>query len=164
MRKAEIDFPTFTLGELIFSKNDDEACEKEEFILDLDKRMFLSRSFYFHKENVDEKIRFRYKLSGCLIDPNRFRFRKVVRILALVLTFIRKRSKEIDGVLYYVGRIPPDYGFDGYPELCEAVIDLCRTTFCVPVMDQWSPVAISIAMEIHWYHPDVQHCGIEAKV
>ena len=29
-------------------------------------------------------------------------------------------------------------------------------------MDQWSPVAISIAMKIHWYHPDVQHCGIEA--
>ena len=71
-------------------------------------------------------------------------------------------SKGIGGVLYYVGRIPPDYGFYGYPELCEAAIDLCRTTFCVPVMDQWSPVAISIAMEIHRYHPDFQHCGIEA--
>ena len=98
MSKAEIDFPTFTLDELIFSKNDAEECEKEEFILYLDKRMFLSRSFYFHKENVDEKIRFRYKLSGYLIDPNRFRFRKVVRILALVLTFIRKISQNIDKI------------------------------------------------------------------
>ena len=58
----------------------------------------------------------------------------------------------------------------GYPQImdlmvilsCVKQIDLCRTTFCVPVMDQWSPVAISIAMEIYWYHPDVQHCGIEA--
>ena len=33
--------------------------------------------------------------------------------------------------------------------------------FCVPVMDQYSPVAISIAMEIHWHHPDVKHSGIE---
>ena len=67
---------------MIFSKNDAEE----------------SRSFYFRKENVDEKIRFRYKLSGYLINPNRFRFRKVVRILALVLTFIRKISKNIDKI------------------------------------------------------------------
>ena len=28
-------------------------------------------------------------------------------------------------------------------------------------MDQYSPVAISIAMEIHWHHLDVKHSGIE---
>ena len=75
-------------------------------------------------------------------------------------------SKEVDEVLCYVGRIPPppppNYEFDGYPKLCVAAIDLCQTTFCVPVMDQCSPVAISIAMEVHWYHPDVQHRGLEA--
>ena len=71
-------------------------------------------------------------------------------------------SNEVDEVLYYVGRIPPNYEFDGYPELCVAAIDLRQTTFCVPVMDQYSPVAISIAMEVHWYHPDVQHRGLEA--
>ena len=248
MRKPEDGFPTFTLDELKLSKNDVEESEKEKFVLDLNERMFLARSFYFHKENVDKDIRSRYQFSDYLIDPNRFRFRKVLRILALVFTFIKNMaknvdrirnhrifhhkypgelaknlkpegdkyilttgnlknmgsgvckggkvielsndmlksamyyfsyksslevkhfmknekyvniSKEIDEVLYYVGRIPPDYVFDGYPELCEAAIDLCRTTFCVPVMDQCSPVAISIAMEIHWYHPDVQHRGIE---
>ena len=65
-------------------------------------------------------------------------------------------------MLYYTGRIPSNYSFDGYPELCEAAIDLCRTTFCVPVMDQY--VAISIVMEIHWYHPDVKHSGIEPRL
>lgn len=54
-------------------------------------------------------------------------------------------SKEIDNVLYYSGRIPSDYALQGYPELCDAAIDLSRTTFCVPVMDQYSPVAFAIA-------------------
>ena len=71
-------------------------------------------------------------------------------------------TKDIDGVLYYSGRILENYKFDGYPGLCEAAIDLCRTSFCVPVMDQYSPVAIAIALEIHWCHPDVRHKGVDA--
>ena len=43
-------------------------------------------------------------------------------------------TKDIDGVLYYSGRILENYKFDGYPGLCEAAIDLCRTSFCVPVI------------------------------
>ena len=171
--------------------------------------------------------------SNFLIDPNKFRFRKVIRVFALVLKFVWKISKvipkvreniifkhvppggladilkfssdryivttclkannvgvkvielsehmlrssmtyfslksskevkhflsktkyqnitkEIDGMFYYSGRILEDYKFDGYPELCEAAIDLCSTSFCVPVMDQYSPVAISIALKVHWY-------------
>ena len=58
-------------------------------------------------------------------------------------------TKEIDGILYYSGRILEDYKFDGYPELFETAIDLCRSSFCVPVMEQYSPVAISIAFEVH---------------
>ena len=45
-------------------------------------------------------------------------------------------TKEIDTALYYSGRIPSDYSFGRYPELCEAAIDICDTTFCVPVMYQ----------------------------
>ena len=86
-----------------------------------------------------------------------------------VKTFLKKGkyaniSEEIDGVLYYVGRIPTYHNLDGYPDLCAAAIDLCSTTFCVPVMDQYSPVAISIVMEIHWQHPDVKHTGIETML
>ena len=71
-------------------------------------------------------------------------------------------TKEIDGIFYYSGRILEDYKCDGYPELCEAAINLCSTSFCVPVMDQYSPVDISIALEVHWYQSDVKHPGIEA--
>ena len=44
----------------------------------------------------------------------------------------------------------------------EAAINLCSTSFCVPVMDQYSSVAISIALEVHWHQSDVKHTGIEA--
>ena len=33
-----------------------------------------------------------------MIDPNRFRFRKVVRVLALALTFIKRSSKNLKNV------------------------------------------------------------------
>ena len=35
-------------------------------------------------------------------------------------------SKNIDGVR----------NFGGHPDLCAAALDLCKTTFCVPVMDR----------------------------
>ena len=70
-------------------------------------------------------------------------------------------TREVDGILYYSGRILEDYEFGGYPDLCSAALDLCSTTFCVPVMESFSPVAIAVALEIHWFHPDVGHKGIE---
>ena len=73
-------------------------------------------------------------------------------------------TKEIDSVLYYSGRIPPDYGFEGYPELCDAVIDLNQTTFCIPAMDRFNLVAFVISMEVHWYQPNVRHKGIETQL
>ena len=66
-------------------------------------------------------------------------------------------SMDVDGVLYYSGRILPEQQFEGYPDLCTSALDLCRTSFCVPIMDQFSPLAISIAIDVHWNHPDVRH-------
>ena len=245
MSGPEEAFPIRTADEIKLSKQEEADALKE---------MVVMKTFHNRREAEfdawgDKQIKLRYQFSRYLIDPNRFRFRKVVRVLALALTFVYKISrkvpkvrknrifhhqapsglpdiltcsddryltttgylkdiegsnckvgsvvevtenmlkaafsyfamkataeakkfvekykyihisKEIDGVLYYSGRILSDYRFDGTPELCEAAIDLCRTTFCVPVMDQYSPVAISIALEIHWHHSDVQHRGIEA--
>ena len=243
MSGPEAEFPMFSLEQLKFCQKDVVECEKEKFVLGL-CNMPVSESFYSHKVINDKEIRARYQWSRYLIDPNRFRFRKVVRILALVFTFIKRYfknvqkvqnlkifnhdypgelrkiieskgdkyilttalmksncqsgqvielsdqmlesamyyffrksteelkqfvnkkkyinfSREIDGIVYFVGRIPSSLTFDGYPELCQAALDLCSTTFVVPVMDEWSPVAISIALEIHWYHSDVQHHGLE---
>ena len=42
-------------------------------------------------------------------------------------------------------------------DLCASALVLCRASFCVPVMEQYSPVAIVIAINVRWNHPDVQH-------
>ena len=241
------EFPMKNIDDVKLSDQELAEANLEKVVL----KTFYNQTYLGFNKNVDELILARYKFSKYVIDPNRFRFRKVSRILGLVLTFIEKLSnkigrptnskvfshkgpgslpeylmcsgdshlvtsglldesavfycpggkvvilsdkmincamnyfylktsaevqkfqklekyenitKNLDGILYYVGRILDDYHFDGYPELCDAAIDLCRTTFCVPVIDQYSPVAISISMEIHWHHPDVKHRGIESML
>ena len=90
----------------------------------------------------------------------------IIKASSEVTHFLDKKryiniSKKIDGVLYYSGRILPDQSFQGYPDLCAAALDLCKTTFCVPLMDRYSPVAISLSLEVHWYHDDVRHRGVD---
>ena len=248
MRAPEKDFPTSTVEDIRLSQQEIAEANKEKVVL---KTFFCHHTAAFATSSNEQTKRC-YELSKYLIDPNKYRFRKGVRILSLVLTFIIKASvnvprlgekisknkifthkgpndfpdvlqsvsdkflvtsqrdplphtkcqsglvveiddnmlkaafnyfvlkastemikfldkkkymnisKDVDGVLYYSGRILPDQKFQGYPEICEAALDLCKTSFCVPMMDQHSPTAISIALEIHWYHEDVRHRGIEA--
>lgn len=196
------------------------------------------------------EIKKRYQFSNYLIDPNRFRLRKVVRILALVLKFIRKLvvkrkerlhekpmgskppvikipsafafdndrylvtqgifsasslpcckkglvleltdddlrysldyfyrksteevkkfvvkksyksiSKEINGILYYTGRILPSQSFSGKLSLSDVILDLSSTSlFCVPLVESCSPFAYSLVGETHWYNEDAMHSGVE---
>ena len=244
MNGPEEDFPTSSIEDIRLNQQEIAEANKEKIVL---------RTFFCHRTaafatSSNEQTKLRYEHSKYLIDPNKFRFRKVVRVLSLVLMFIKKISgnvthilqnkifthkgpndfpdvlksvsdkflvtsqrdplphtkcqsglvvviddemlkaafnyyimkasaemtkfldskkyvnisKDVDGVFYYSGRILPDQKFQGYPELCEAALDLCKTSFCVPMMDQYSPTAISLALEIHWYHADVRHRGIEA--
>ena len=246
MSGPEEDFPIKTLDQINLSQKDLDEVSKETMVV---KTFHVGRRAVVERE-TDELIKLRYEFSAYLLDPNRQRFRKSVRILALAFTFIWKISKnpkvskvrenlvfkhtppggipdlfkctddryivttslindmgskacpggkvvevtdkmlqasmtyfslkasnelkhflvkkkyvniskEIDGILYYSGRILEDYQFDGYPDLCAAAIDLSSTTFCVPLMDQYSPVGIAISLEVHWHHPDVRHKGIE---
>ena len=45
--------------------------------------------------HVNNEIKLRYQFSNNLVDPHRLRFRKVIRILVLVLTFIKKITKNM---------------------------------------------------------------------
>ena len=71
-------------------------------------------------------------------------------------------SKEINGILYYTGRILPEQKVDQRLSLADVSFDLSEKTFCVPIVDRLSPVAYSLSNEIHWYSEDVQHSGIES--
>ena len=244
MRRPESEFPVKTLDEIKMTPSEVDEANKEKIVV----KTFFSFKSVEVSAYSDEQTKLRYKFSNYLLDPNKYRFRKVVRVKSLVLLFIKKVSKnipriqnlkvfthrfpgkfpkvlepdkdrflvvtgripdlgdvsqhvgkhvevtdemlmsamyyysrksslelkhfldkqkfvnitkEIDEVLYYSGRLLNEVSFEGYPELCREAIDLCPTSFCVPVMDRYSPVAIAIALEIHWYHDDVRHTGIE---
>ena len=175
----------------------------------------------------------RYLFSNFLVDPNKHRFKTVVRIVVIVKNFIRKLiqkvknksqevetsqgqdfasssaqsnndmpastkpmiilsddeimdaqnyfftkatnevkhfgnvkrlkkiSKEVDGILYYTGRILSTQEFNIAADITPVMKDLTSSTFCVPIVDKDSPVAISIINEIHWHHEVARHRGVE---
>ena len=195
-------------------------------------------------KNLEENIRGciceRYRFSKYVLDPNKFRFRKVVRILALVLLFVNKLKSKIQkndqiviskdelpkqlccsndqylvtvgessfpfncpkglivvlskefliralkyfylkathevkefcnkntyakiseekfGILYYTGRILPSQKFTNKLDLSDVCIDLSTSSFCMPLVDKYSPLAYAIINEIHWHHDDAMHSG-----
>ena len=73
-------------------------------------------------------------------------------------------SEEKGGVLYYTGRILPTQRVGGDLTLCDVSLDLTKSSFCVPIVDRHSPIAYSIVNEVHWYHPDVWHAGVESAL
>jgi hypothetical protein len=75
-----------------------------------------------------------------------------------------KISEEKSGILYHTGRILPTQEIGKDPTLCDVCFDLTKSTFCVPIVDALSPLAYSIADEIHWYNFDVSHGGLESAL
>ena len=248
MRGEKSLFPVMTASEIILSaKMKQEAlkeCVPAESLLEHDL-------FQFYPNYVPHTVKDYYKFSKYVIDPNRFRFKSVVRVLSLVLLFIknirnklnkpalkiedgvgeydnrdlyltqglckrflvtigndkrdifkcqnglvvvvrdellhlaqhyffRKASEEVkhffpdskyknlsvekSGVLYFAGRILPTQEIGKSPTLCDVSFDLTQTTFCVPIMSSHSPIAYALCDEIHWYHPEVMHRGVETLI
>eukprot|EP00111_Clytia_hemisphaerica_P011960 TCONS_00035131-protein len=62
-------------------------------------------------------------------------------------------------LLIYTGRILPDDEVTITGRFTSAMRDLAGTTFCVPVLDKDSPVAQSLALDVHWNHPVCKHSG-----
>ena len=50
------------------------------------------------------------------------------------------------------------------PQLCDVMFDLKRTNLCVPITDKHSPIAYAIVNDVHSYHPDVKHSGVETTL
>ena len=85
---------------------------------------------------------------------------------AEVLQFVNKGKYAdittlVDGILYYNSRILPSQSFGDPPSFSDAVLDLCSSSFVVPVLDFKSPIAYSLVLETHRYHPDAKHTGVE---
>ncbi|XP_066926258.1 uncharacterized protein [Clytia hemisphaerica] len=70
-------------------------------------------------------------------------------------------SSEKNGILYYNERILPIEKITSTGKLTNAMFDLSSSTFIVPVVDRYSPIAYSIVNFIHWHHPVAKHKGVE---
>ena len=79
MSRPEEEFHTLTLEQIIYNQQEVNEANKETIIM---------KTFHTNKDaeldsSTDEQIKLRYTFSNYLIDPNRFRFRKIVRVLLL---------------------------------------------------------------------------------
>ena len=99
MRLEKSSFPVLGVQEIKLSKNDVESIQREslrsENIMDLvnaDSEESASESISSHlcRKIDSKKLHERYEFLNFIIEPNRFRLRKVVQVLALVMLYIRK--------------------------------------------------------------------------
>ena len=243
-------FPVKSFNDIKLTKDQKQSHDEElvrlegadpEWIAKQLSQMYC-KSYAVNTETRLDQIRLRYQFSDYLIDPNRYRFRKVVRIKGLVFLFVRKLKDAIGkpqsviesrnelprhlnfnndsflvtegkgsfpfvcrkglvvklsednlqeslnyfyrkatleikcfqpktsyerisvekfGILYYTGRILPSQTINNKLSLSDVCIDLCTSTFCVPLVDKYSPLAFSIVNEVHWYDDDARHSGTE---
>ena len=63
--------------------------------------------------------------------------------------------------MYNNSRILPSETLGDPPSFSDAVLDLCSSSFVVPVLDFKSPIAYALMLETHRYHPDASHAGVE---
>ncbi len=245
------EFPIKSMNQLKLSDDDLTAHDKElqkSDVIDNDwihqqLSKTYSNCYSVLTKNVEDKIAERYALSNYLIDPLKFRFRKIVRILAIVILFVSKlklkvhkrnwdaefrnwnlhdqfkftddkvitthgsndfpfvcaegltielteyylrcaltyffmkaslevknfmnkksyknMSTDKNGVLLYTGRLLPSQKIDDQLHLADVCTDLSMNTFCVPLVDKFSPLAYAIVNEVHWYDEVVWHSGNE---
>ena len=81
MEGGECDFPIKTLKEIVLENNE---------VGDLNKESIIKENWGLTCKIVSDEYKNRYDFSQYLIDPNRFRFKKVVRVMALVYLFVLK--------------------------------------------------------------------------
>ena len=90
MREDEESFPLIEVKQLVLTSNEKGDADKEKIVTDFHDECslcFLSRS-------VPVEVGDRYKFSQYLIDPNKFRYKTVLRILSLVFIFLEKLTEK----------------------------------------------------------------------
>lgn len=243
MKLEKEEFPVKSIKDLRLSSKEKDQHDEES--LQIESPENTNHNIY-STQNVPSEVEERYRFNNYVIDPNKFRLQKVIRILAIVILFIKnlkkkvgrlmnnsnsiscipslftsennqylvtegksncqsgsifqckgglvviltnddlkqsltyfyrkateevkqfldqriyqKISKEMNGILYYTGRILSSQKFHGKLTLSDVSLDLTSASFCVPITDNKSPFAYSVVNETHWYNDDAKHSGVE---
>ena len=75
------------MEDINLDKNEIEQIKTEQLEIHIFSQ---NESKTYSANRISGKVKDRYKFSNYLIDPNRYRFRKVIRVMAFVLMFIKK--------------------------------------------------------------------------
>ena len=90
MKEKEENFPFQSVHDLVLSSKEQADLSRERLVDE-----HLTPSAVISYTSVPVEVGDRYKFSKYLVNPCRFRFRKVLRIVALTFLFIRKISARI---------------------------------------------------------------------
>ena len=106
------------------------------------------------------------KIEDCDLDQAwKYLFRKATEEVEYFCPpKVWKQTKKIDGVRLWTVRVLPCQEFTVGIQLSDAMLDLSPTVFCVPVVDEYSPLAWSIVLEVHWNNPSAKHAGVPTVV
>ena len=96
MEREESEFPIRTAKEIVLDNEAKREAMKEKIDLGVDKSH--SGHVHFPVQQDPDEVGLRYKYSNYVIDPNKFRFRKVLRIQSLVLLFGSNLCKKVNRV------------------------------------------------------------------
>ncbi len=103
MREKESDFPLKTVTDLVLSSKEKADIRKEMIVVEdfskIPNTCFVTKFLMLVPKETGE----RYKFSNYVLDPNKFKFSTVVRILALAFMFIKKinvRNKQFKFLQY----------------------------------------------------------------
>ena len=114
MKRNASEFPVKTISEINLSNRSQCDAHKEEIVVETVGKLATCLSYF---PVVPSIVKDRYTFSKYIIDPNRFRFRNVVRINAWVLTFIENCYRKIGKPL---------------PPIFDGLIDADPTPFAHP--------------------------------
>ena len=90
MRERKENFPFLSVDELVLSSKEQAELNKEKLVCENE----LTPQALCTYTSVPSEVGDRYKFSNFLVNPCRFRFQKVERIVALVFGFIKKISAK----------------------------------------------------------------------
>ena len=95
MRGEEADFPVKTVEQVILDNEAKSEARKEKILVDVLQDNYFVGHTYVPEQQVPEEVGLRYTFCDYVIDPNKFRFKKVVTVLALVLKFVQNMLKNL---------------------------------------------------------------------
>ena len=95
-RLEEEEFPVKSIKDLRLSSKEKDQHDEES--LQIESPENTNHNIY-NTQNVPSEVEERYRFNNYIIDPKKFRLKKVIRILAIVILFIKNLKKKVSKLM-----------------------------------------------------------------